>query len=139
MKRLSAVPLTMAVALATCSALGDIIASSGGVEILPTPPASVAINVYQNNTAARVFLETSDLVLAQAVTVDITQSGAYTASNLTSTTGTLDAGLAVRSYFIHFDPSSNSNVTASLTFSETILGEDSQREGLREKGKIKIE
>ncbi len=121
------VRLIAAAALAACCLCGGharagIISTSGQVDVLSTPPASLLNGHLQSNTTIFAFTERTDLTLSSALPVDVSTQGTY--QKLSSLTpGTIAAGTMVDSYFLHSDPpNGNSTYNASLTFSSPILG-----------------
>lgn len=102
---------------------GDIIATTGQVLVIPPPP-SVFPNVLQSNEVVFAFPEQQNIVLPVGVGVNITQPGLYN-SLMSLTPGTLPAGTAVSSFYLHADPvGTGTSVTyiGSVTFDSDILG-----------------
>ena len=103
-------------------ATAGIISTTGQINVLPTPPASVVMGHLQSNANIFAFTEQTDLKLSGAVAVDITSPGTYN-SNASLTPGSISAGTLVDSYFLHSDPVNNNTMyDASVTFSTPILG-----------------
>jgi hypothetical protein len=105
----------------------SLVATSGQVTFLSSPPASVASGGLQSNTTAYVF-EESELTLTSPVDVDITTPGTYT-TVASLTPGTIGAGTDVEVYMLESQPSSvpaspNDYQTyeGSLTFDTPVLG-----------------
>jgi hypothetical protein len=112
--------------VATCfwagPASAGIIHTTGQVDLLSSPPASVKAGKLQSNTDAFAFTEQTGLTLKTAVNVDITSPGTYK-SVASLTPGTIAAGTPVESYFLHSDPPNNNSMyDGSVTFSTPILG-----------------
>jgi hypothetical protein len=113
-------------AVASClwagPATAGIIGTTGQVDLLSSPPASVKRGQLQSNTDVFAFTEQTDLTLSTAVKVDITSAGTYK-TDASLTPGTISAGTEVESYFLHADPQNNdSKFDGSVTFSTPILG-----------------
>jgi hypothetical protein len=112
----------MAVCLWGGPAVAGIIGTTGQVDVLSSPPASVEPGHLQSNSDVFAFTEQTDLKLSTAVNVDITSPGTYSTDN-SLTPGTIAAGTSVESYFLHADPQNNDSMfDGSLTFSTPILG-----------------
>jgi len=97
--------------------------SSGGVEIMGDPPASLQMHVYENSEKLRVFKEKSNFPLPSDITVDASQPGTLTSSS--SSQATLNTGRRVDVYLLHYDPVGTKTRTltnATVSFSGRILG-----------------
>jgi hypothetical protein len=105
------------------SATAGITGTTGQIDLLSTPPASlVPPHDPTSDTSIFTFNERTGLVLPSSVSVDITSAGTYQ-SNASLTSGTVAAGTDVDSYFLHTDPASGSSMyDGSVTFSTPILG-----------------
>jgi hypothetical protein len=103
-------------------ATADLISTTGQIDVLSSPPASVQRGQLQSNTNIFAFNEQARLTLSTAVSVDITSPGTYT-TVASLTPGTISAGTQVSSYFLHSDPvNNNAMFDGSVTFSTPILG-----------------
>jgi hypothetical protein len=103
-------------------ATAGIVSTTGQVDLLSSPPASVKPGQLQSNTDIFAFTEQTDIKLSSAVNVDITSPGTYT-TDASLTPGTISAGTSVASYFLHSDPQNNDSIyDGSVTFSTPILG-----------------
>src|SRR5262249_17997102 len=108
------------VAWATVGGIDGIASVSGDFEIVPTPP-SVQRQVYESDSAMRVFLE-RELSIA-SIPVNAVVPGIYHAysdfqDQTIATTG------PIRSYFIHFDPVGTGDLiklSGTVTFDEPII------------------
>lgn len=103
-------------------AMAGIISTTGQIDLLSSPPASVKIGKLQSNTDIFTFTEQTGVSLSKVLDVDITTPGTYmTVASLTP--GTLSVGTPIESYFLHTDPPNNSSkYDGSVTFSTPILG-----------------
>ena len=108
--------------LACASTLqAGVVATSGDV-VLEPPPRSVKVNEYESNAAIRMFAEQADIVLPVEVSVDISLPGTCDES-ADVTPDVISAGTVVSSYFLHFDPDTETiSLEGTATFDETILG-----------------
>jgi len=100
------------------------IAGVTGTATIIAPPPSVVENTFESNTQIPVFVEHTFLVLSAAVGVDISSPGTIHSSS-DFTPAIIDAGVAVSSTYIMFDPVGTSTLRArsgSVTFDEDILG-----------------
>ncbi len=90
--------------------------------VLEAPPVSVVLGATESNITQRLFLERSAVTLAVDLDVDITTPDTYTTAALSS--GTIDAGTMVRSYFLHLDSVGDDLTTGigAVTFDHPILG-----------------
>jgi hypothetical protein len=112
----------MAICLWGGPAAAGIVGTTGQVDVLSSPPASLKPGHLQSNSHVFAFTEQTDLTLSTAVKVDITTPGTYETDN-SLTPGTINAGTAVESYFLHADPRNNDTMfDGSVTFSTPILG-----------------
>lgn len=85
------------------------------------PPPSVVLNQLQSSTTSFAFIESSGLTLAAPLDVDVTAPGSYTNQNNLSA-GTIPAGTQIRSWMIHFDPTTSRTIDGAITFQRDILG-----------------
>ena len=100
---------------------GSVLGTTGAVASV-NPLANVTPGVTQSNSAISVFYEQSKVLGVGGVTVDRTATGTISApGDLTG--GTIPAGTAVTSHYLHFDAvTGGTNLTGTVTFSEDILG-----------------
>jgi hypothetical protein len=103
-------------------ARAGIISTSGAIDVLPSPPASVRLGALLSNTTIFTFAEQVDVALSAPIQVDITQAGTYQ-STASLTPGIIPMGTMVDSYFLHSDPANpHKQYDGSVTFDTPILG-----------------
>ncbi|MDP7398793.1 MAG: hypothetical protein QF541_18135, partial [Lentisphaeria bacterium] len=98
-------------------------ADSSGAFVTIDPPESVELGELESNTTTFVFLEQSDLALTVNVNVDLLLDELEDPS--TATSGTIEAGTVINSYFVHLDPigSGPLGTIGTINFGDqTILG-----------------
>ncbi|MFZ0184027.1 MAG: hypothetical protein WAL88_04230 [Nitrosotalea sp.] len=130
--RVFGLPLRSVVALAILLfplELRAAILSTTGAIVVATPPSDIQTGAWESNTTIEAFAELQNVLVTDPVSVDITKPGTSpgaTSQNLSS--GTINAGSTVDSYFLHFDavgePDDQNAVSASgsITFSSNIVG-----------------
>lgn len=95
---------------------------SGEAQMAPIPN-SLLPGVFESDLSAEVYLESSNMILTQNVSVDATSYGTY---NLFSqlTPGAIAAGTLVSDVMVQADPvqKTGTEFIGSLTFSSDILG-----------------
>ena len=82
-------------------------ATTGDIAVI-APPASVVVGAMSDNALIYAFDEAHGVTLGAPVSADIG--------------GTIPAGTAVDSHYIHFDPTAATTRVATITFSRPILG-----------------
>jgi hypothetical protein len=88
---------------AVVPAWADIISTSPGVTVLPSPPPSLQINQLQSNTDIFAIRERMNETLFVPIPVDASDPGSYdTFADLSPSI--LSAGMTVNSYILHADP-----------------------------------
>ncbi len=109
--------------LAPGPAMAQAVISSTGVRLLPTAPASVMQGAVQSNTQATAFQEKQGLTLTDALPVDVSAPGTYSAA-VSLTPGSIAAGSKVDSFMFYTDPINNTGekFAGSLTLDSNILG-----------------
>lgn len=110
----------VAIALAV-TARAAVVNTTGNVQQLASPPATVMPNAFENDDIIWVFAERTAYTLSTPLTVNITAPGSYS-TYPASPTYTLPAGLKVDVYFMHFDPVHTRRRSGSVTFDAPILG-----------------
>jgi hypothetical protein len=101
MKRGFTAVAAIALALLATTASATITGTSGQVTKI-APPPSVLFDVLESDTTMFAFDEQQNVTLAQPLSVDITAPGTYDDS-IDLTPGTIPAGTAVSSHFVHSD------------------------------------
>lgn len=102
---------------------------SGQFRVATTNPPSLAMNAFEDNRWAYIFLESEQRVFPLDLPVNLQESGRY--NNFNGEGGVVEAGSAVDCYLIHFDPASGSqNVAGTVKFPGEILGVITSHEGL---------
>jgi len=110
--------------ICTTNAVAAIVATSGAVHKLSTPPTSVKPEARVSDTEIIVFDELQQFTLCRDLEVDITASGTYAVDEKELTPGVIPAGTVVSSHFLHFDQvgATSTTLAGSFTFSEKVLG-----------------
>ncbi|MCH7813780.1 MAG: hypothetical protein IID40_07140, partial [Planctomycetes bacterium] len=107
-----------------------IVSVTGPIEVLPTPPASVAPGALATNGLIHAFVEREAVQLGNDLVVNILQPGSTTTYHpdrfdLASVDpGVLPAGTTVNCYLFHHNPATGAMTIGpgTVTFSERILG-----------------
>lgn len=113
--RLVLVAAALAVVIQASAAGATPIGFSGAVTIIAAP-ADAQLHALESDTAAPLFNEVTNLLLALPLLVDITTTGTFD-TVASPTPGSIAAGTAVDSYYLITDP-----VGAPTTFSRRYLG-----------------
>lgn len=120
---LSVVVVLMYMGAASANAgIASTSATVGGFEVLGSPPADLQNNAYQSDNA-RIFVEQSNFVLPQAITVDTVTPGLYDAeSDYTGKSVVIPQGWVVDVYLIHLDSPTFGEVDGTIVFDQDIIG-----------------
>jgi len=106
------------------AANGSIVATSGGMVVIPAPN-DVRISRVESNTEIRAFRELQNVELTTDLLVDISVPGTVPTADGQSPEF-IPPGTKVRSYMLHFDPvgrpQNTVGVSGSITFGDEILG-----------------
>ena len=100
--RMTICVLIVIIALAL-PASASIIATFGDI-VLVSPPGSVQVGFYENNTKIRIFVEQEAFELPSRVRVDITDPGLYDDDAELDSDSFVHRGRLVDSYLLHADP-----------------------------------
>jgi hypothetical protein len=129
MSRISVLVAGALLSLTSVAASAGIIGLSGSEDLVPVP-ADLTLDEF-TSPLAQFMVERVDTTLSQTLDLDITTAGTYSDGGAANpmpvpfTPGTLEAGLAVDSFLMHYNPSPESQpavVTGSITFDTPILG-----------------
>jgi hypothetical protein len=118
--------LTLSLLLSPAAVKADAISVTGQATLVAPPPDATA-----HTGAATLGFDEQSLTLSSPLAVEISTPGSY-ASLASLTPGTIAAGTAVSSFYVHsFGPDISGNVfSGSITFSTPILGVDALAAGL---------
>ena len=114
-KLVVAVVLGLIVAGLTATSVFASIATVGGSVTEISAPLSVKVGELRSNTEIFAFAEKQGVTLGTDLNVDLRP---YPLSG----PGSIPAGTTVDSHYIHFDPSTTTSLSGSVTFSNPILG-----------------
>lgn len=98
-----------------------VVSTTGDVQQLLVPPATVMPNAFENDNTIWIFTEKLSYTLTAPLVVNISAPGFYD-TYPASPSYTLPAGLTVDVYFMHFDPRNVRRRSGSVTFDKPILG-----------------
>jgi len=122
------------------AAPAGIVAQSGSVYVLTSPPADVRKDVLVDPSKIFVFAEGRHIVLSNPIEANIVNPGMYDEeSDLSGNEGELPTGVFLNSYFVHFDIQDNEPsaiASGSITFDQDVLAIISGRHLLNESDAI---
>ena len=106
-------------------AYGSVIVGAGVTEI--APPPSILPGQLLSDSTIYLFTEQTDLTLASAVSVGITEPGEYIVGTSTFTPGTINAGVTVNSYLLRASPVTNQDSDDYRDFTGSISFDNGER------------
>jgi len=105
------------------------ITGTTGAVVVASPPADITNGAWESNTQIRAFAELQQVMLSQAISADISTPGTSPSSSDSNLSpATLQPGLIVNSYALHFDvvgslaTQNAKEASGSITFSDDVLG-----------------